>query len=84
MTTCDRCIVNRYFFDYMAKDDSLLDYRGHEFRTVQGAIDFAREIAQDLNQSLSTKWIGWSVEIRNAKGEKFFSVPVDGQAAPAG
>jgi hypothetical protein len=80
---CDRCIVNRYFFDYTAKDESLLDYRGHEFRTIQGAIEFAHAIVQDLNHSLCTKWIGWSVEIRNAEGKKFLSVPVESQAARA-
>jgi hypothetical protein len=75
--------VNRYFFDYTARDESLLDYRGHEFRTIQGAIEFAHEIAQDLNHSLSTKWIGWSVEVRNADGKKFISVPVNSQVASA-
>ncbi len=71
--------MTRFFFDYIAKDQSLFDYSGHEFRTVQSAIEFAHAIAQDLSHNLSNNWIGWSVEVRNAEGKKFFSLLVDEQ-----
>lgn len=37
--------------------------------------------AQVLTHSLSGDWVGWSIEVRNAEGKKFFSLPV-GNAAP--
>jgi hypothetical protein len=69
--------MTRFFFDYTTKDQSLLDYRGHEFNNPQCAIDFAEAIAEDLKHSLSTDWLGWSIEVRNANGTKFMSLPVD-------
>jgi len=73
--------MKRFFFDYTTKDQSLYDYRGDEFVSTQGAIEFAQATAQVLNHSLSGSWAGWSIEVRNAEGTKFFSVPV-GNAAP--
>ena len=67
----------RFFFDYTKKDESLYDYRGDEFTNPTGAIEFATEIALNLRHSLTTDWIGWSIEVRNAEGEKFYSLPVD-------
>jgi hypothetical protein len=67
----------RFFFDYTTKDQSLFDYRGDEFRTPQAAIDFAGAIAEDLKHSLNDNWMGWSIEVRDALGMKFFSVPVE-------
>jgi len=67
----------RFFFDYTKKDESLFDYRGDEFRTAQGAIDFAKATAQHLKDSLAGDWIGWSVEVRDAAGLKWGSVAVD-------
>lgn len=69
--------MKRYFFDYMAKDQSLLDYGGHEFRNAQAAIEFAEAIVQDLSHTLFNDWSGWSVEVRSADGEKFYSLPVE-------
>jgi hypothetical protein len=68
--------MNRFFFDYTAKDQSLFDYCGHEFRSVQGAIEFAHAIAQNLSHSLTNKWTGWSVVVRDVKGKSFLSLPV--------
>jgi hypothetical protein len=73
----------RFFFDYTNEDKSLLDYRGDEFHTPQCAIDFARTTAQFLKNSMSADWLGWSVEVRNAEGLKYCSVPVDKAGAVA-
>jgi Domain of unknown function (DUF6894) len=70
--------VKRFFFDYTAKNESLFDYRGQEFGSPAGAIEFAQEIAQSLQHSLSMDWVGWSVEVRGADGEKFYSLAIDG------
>jgi hypothetical protein len=66
----------RFFFDYTTRNQALLDYQGQEFRSPQGAIEFAETIAENLTYSLSSNWIGWSVEIRNAEGKKFAKIPV--------
>jgi hypothetical protein len=69
--------MTRFFFDYTAKEQSLLDYGGHEFRSSQAAMEFAQAIAQDLKHSLSGNWLGWTVEVRNASGARVLSLPVD-------
>jgi hypothetical protein len=69
--------MTRFFFDYTAKEESLLDYGGHEFRSSQAAIEFAQTIAQHLKHSLSGNWSGWTVEVRNASGMRVLALPVD-------
>lgn len=69
--------MKRFFFDYTAKNQSLFDYRGQEFGSAAGAIEFAQEIAQSLTHSLSTDWEGWSVEVRGVDGEKVFCLPIE-------
>jgi hypothetical protein len=71
----------RFFFDYKRKNQSLYDYHGDEFQSPQGAIDFAEAIAQDLMHSFTSDWLDWWVEIRNAEGMKFFSLPVNSAEA---
>ena len=68
--------MTRFFFDYRTSDRALYDYGGQEFRSVQGAEEFAQMIVQDLSYSLNADWNGWSVEVRNAEGLKFLSLPV--------
>jgi hypothetical protein len=69
--------MKRFFFDYTKKDQLLLDYRGNEFHSSHAAIDFAKAIAQDLKHRICDDWNGWSVEVRNVEGQKFFSLPVE-------
>jgi two-component system, chemotaxis family, chemotaxis protein CheY len=66
----------RFFFDYTSQDRSLLDYRGDEFLSPDDALDFAEATAQTMKRDLNGDWIGWSVEVRNADGIKYFSLPV--------
>lgn len=67
----------RFFFDYRTGDESLYDYQGHEFESVQAAMNFAREMAETLKESTESVK-GLCVEVRNAHGEKAFSVAVAG------
>jgi hypothetical protein len=64
--------MKHFFFDLTTNDKSLYDYRGGEFASFQSAVDFAQEMARMLKRSLSGEWSGWSVEVRNAEGRKFF------------
>jgi hypothetical protein len=69
--------MTRFFFDYTAKEQSLLDYGGHEFSSFAGASEFAQAVAQDLKYSLSGDWLGWCVEVRNAHGKRLLTLAVD-------
>lgn len=73
--------MKRFFFDYTTKDELLYDYRGDEFVSPESAIEFAKATAQVLEGSLSGDWVGWSIEVRNAEGAKFCSLPI-GTVAP--
>ena len=69
--------MKRFFFDYKTKDQSLFDYRGQEFHSIQAALEFAQAMAYDLTHSLTENWAGWSVEVSSAEGERYFSVPIE-------
>ena len=73
--------MKRYFFDYKAKNEWLLDYGGQEFPTAASALDFAQEIVQNLKHSLAHDWSAWCVEVRGADGERCFCFPVGRQLA---
>lgn len=66
----------RLFFDYITKDQPLLDYRGHEFPSCRGVVEFAEAIADDLKNSLTEDWIGCSIEVRNVEGCRILSLPI--------
>jgi hypothetical protein len=66
----------RFFFDCKTKDQPLYDYQGTEFRTSQGAFEFAEVMVQHLRDSLSGEWSSWSIEVRDAQGNRLFSMPV--------
>jgi hypothetical protein len=68
--------MTRFFFDFTARGRSLYDYRGDEFPSSQAAHDFAESIAEDLKHSLDGRWADWSVEVRNAEGQKFSKIVV--------
>lgn len=66
----------RFFFDYITKDQSLCDHHGDEFLSSKHAYDFAEATAQALRNSLNGDWTDWSVEVRDAEGKKYCSLPV--------
>ena len=66
----------RFFFDYTTKDQSIRDYQGDDFLSSAGAFDFAEATTQALRSSLNGDWKGWSVEVRDAEGTRYLSLPV--------
>jgi len=68
--------MTRYFFDYTSRDRSLYDYQGEEFLSSSAAYEFASASAQSLKNSLASDWGGWSIEVRDAIGQKLFSLPI--------
>ena len=73
----------RFFIDYTAEGQSLYDYKGEEFLSSDDAFNFAEATAQALKNNLSGLWKGWSVEVRNAEGKRYFSLPIDNLAPAA-
>ena len=67
----------RFFFDYKSEERTLYDYRGEEFNSPEGAIEFATEITLGLSHSLQDEWSGWFVEVRNPDGAMVRRIPVN-------
>ena len=68
--------IMRFFFDYKAKHHSICDYNGEEFKDDHGAFDFAEATVHHLRTSLKDDWNTYSVEVRDAEGKIYFSLPV--------
>jgi hypothetical protein len=45
-------------------------------RTFDSASEYADAITDHMRNSLGDEWTGWRVDVRNADGVKFFSMPV--------
>jgi hypothetical protein len=71
--------MTRYFFDLKTTEEALLDYLGQEFRSQQSAMDYAETIAYDLKHRLANNWSGWTIDVHDAAGRRFFSLAVDGR-----
>ncbi len=67
----------RYFFDCIATDQSLYDYKGSEFPSPESARDFAEAMAQNLRDSLNKEWSAWSIDVRNAEGKRLITLPIE-------
>lgn len=66
----------RYFIDLDSQSEKLYDHKGHELST-EDAYLMAELVALDLE--VHGQWIGWSVAVRDPKGVKLFSVPVQSE-----
>jgi hypothetical protein len=70
--------MGQYFFDRVSETRAEYDYRGFPFATPEKARQLAELIAIDLGIEGEGSWCGWFIDVRNAYGEKFFSIPVRG------
>ncbi len=68
--------MNTYFFDRVGHDRAEYDYRGRACSTPEAARQLAELIALDLEVMDEGSWCGWVINVRNAIGQQFFSVPV--------
>lgn len=66
----------RLFFDFTNEANSLRDYHGVEFQTPQRAKEHADALARHMTKSLRGDWVGWRIEVRNAEGVRFLSMPI--------
>ena len=67
----------RFYFDYRTKDNALYDYHGEDFSSANAAYEFALATVQSLKNNLVDYWKDWRVEVNDAEGTKFFSLPVN-------
>jgi CheY-like chemotaxis protein len=65
------------YLDYTSTGRVLYDYAGDEFLSAEDAYDFAVETAHYLKNQLDGDWRGWSIEVRNAEGKKYFTLSLD-------
>lgn len=66
--------MQRYFFDFVGGGRSEFDYSGRELPSAEKALRLAELIA--LDECSRGERIGWSVSVADAKGKRYFSVPV--------
>ena len=68
--------MGKYFFDRVRDGRAEYDYHGRIFPTPEKARQLAELIAIDLEIEPDGRWLGWAVDVRNAHGERFFTIPV--------
>jgi hypothetical protein len=68
--------MERYLFDLVGQQRKQYDHRGHFFETSEYARQFAELMALDLGIEPDGEWSGWSIHVHDARGQHFFSLPV--------
>jgi hypothetical protein len=68
--------MNRYFFDVAARSCTHYDYKGRELDRPDQARDIAELIALDIECIDGDGTAGMEVQVRNAGGQKLFSIPI--------
>ena len=67
--------MQRFFFDYVSKSETLSDYQGRYFSPSE-AREYAAVLAIHLQYHPKANYSGWSVVARDALGAEICSVPV--------
>ena len=60
--------MDKYIFTLLDPKGSEVDFRVGEFPSADHALRLAELIAFDLSLDLKSKWSGWSIKVRKAKG----------------
>ena len=68
--------MSKYFFDRVSNERAEYDFRGRLFASPESARQLAELIALDLEIETDGRWSGWFVDVRDAYGERFFTIPV--------
>ena len=67
--------MQRFFFDYVSKDEMLSDYQGRYFSAAD-AREYARILAIHLQYDPEDAYVGWSVAARDGLGAEICRVSV--------
>jgi uncharacterized protein DUF6894 len=68
--------MTRYFFDVVAPKHKRYDYQGRLLKDPEHARECADLMALDLQVDPDCDCAGWSIQVRDAVGRHFASVPV--------
>jgi hypothetical protein len=68
--------MSRYFFDVSARSCMHYDYKGRELERPDQARDIAELIALDIECIDGDGSAGMEVQVRNAGGQKLFTIPI--------
>jgi hypothetical protein len=66
----------KYFFDLVGPHCCEYDYKGAFFSAPEQALPYAELLALDLEIDMDGQWSGWTVQVCDAQGHEFCSVPV--------
>jgi uncharacterized protein DUF6894 len=75
--------MSRYFFDVATRSCMHYDYKGRELERPDQARDMAELIALDIECIDGDGSVGMEVQVRNAGGQKLFTVPICDSALQA-
>ena len=73
--------MERYFFDFVSKDETLHDYQGRTFAFASSAKEHAALLTIHLQHDPEAAYAGWTIVTRNQLGTEIFSMSVP---APTG
>jgi hypothetical protein len=73
--------MQRYFFDFVSKNETLHDYQGRAFAFASSAKEHAELLTFHLQHDPAGAYADWSIVARDERGTKLFAIPVP---APAG
>ena len=68
--------MHKYFFDIISQHRRQFDYQGRTLAGPEQARSYAELLALDLEMNVDGQWSGWAVDVRDARGRQFCSVPV--------
>ena len=68
--------MNRYFFDVATNSSMHYDYKGRELERPDQARDMAELIALDIECIDGDNSSGAEVQVRNAGGQKLFTISI--------
>ncbi len=68
--------MTKYFFDLADQQSCAYDYQGRTLPGPEQALRYAELLAIDLEMNPDGQWSGWMVNVRDARGRQFCSVPV--------
>jgi hypothetical protein len=73
--------MQRYFFDFVSKNETLHDYQGRTFAFESTAKEHAELLTIHLQHDPSGAYAEWTIVARNERGTDLFSMSVP---VPAG
>jgi hypothetical protein len=71
--------MQRYFFDFVSKNETLHDYQGRAFAFESTAKEHAELLTIHLQHDPDGAYADWTIVARDERGTKLFSMSVKAQ-----